>query len=201
MWNMECGIWARRRGRALAAAPSIAAVLLAASLSAFTGYGIVATGMSYLGPSLFGSACASFLSIVLFSWLFRRAPNHVITARVEYTWKMILFRVAVSTALVLLVTGFASSVGARWAGLFSAFPLVVFPLVLLIHMNYGKDQARTVLKNFPRGLWTVLVYSLIISWTYGPFGIYGGTAMAYAGATSALLVINWRILLSGRNSG
>jgi hypothetical protein len=111
---------------------------------------------------------------------------------------MIGFRVSVSTVLVLTVTGLAQAVGVRWAGLFSAFPLVVFPLVLLIHITYGRDQARTVLKNFPRGLWTVLVYSITISWTYDSFGIYTGTAIGYVAATAALLAINWRVFREGQ---
>jgi hypothetical protein len=74
---------------------------------------------------------------------------------------------------------------------------VVYPLVLLVHLNHGVDSARTVLKNFPRGLWTVLLYSITVYFTYPALGVYLGTVIAYIVATLGLLAINWRIFLNG----
>ena len=167
--------------------------VLFSSILALAGYGLVATGLSHLQLPMVASVVVSSVSIALFSFLFRKAPNYVIHKKVSYTPSMIVFRVTISTVLVLSVTALARTVGVNWAGLFSAFPLVVFPVVLLIHITYGHEQARTVLKNFPRGLWTVLIYSVTVSWAYGRFGIYWGTLIGYLFATVALLGINWKV--------
>ena len=181
----------------LGARSSSARSIVFSSFIAMISYGVVAAALSRLQLSMLASVIVSSSAIALFSFLFRKAPNYVIHERLTYTPLMILFRVAISTVLVLSVTGLARSVGVKWAGLFSAFPLVVFPVVLLIHITYGHEQARTVLQNFPRGLWTVLIYSVTISWAYGRFGIYWGTAIGYAVATAALLTINWKVFIEG----
>jgi hypothetical protein len=171
-----------------------------ASFYALGGYLAAAWIMSSLTPTLLSGAAISFSSIALFSFLFRKIPNTTIDHPTHYTPAMLLFRLVFSTAIVLIITGFAQSVGVRWAGLLSAFPLVVYPLLALIHLNYGARRAHTVLKNFPRGLWTVLAYSLTISWAYGRFGVYLGTLVGYSVATAVLLIVNWKIFFENRTN-
>jgi hypothetical protein len=185
----------------LGARSSSGRVVLLSSILAMAGYGLVAVGLSYLQLPVAGGVVVSAVSIALFSFLFRKAPNHVIHKKVSYTLPMVVFRISISTVLVLVVTALAQTVGVKWAGLFSAFPLAVFPVVLLIHITYGHEQARTVLKNFPRGLWTVLIYSVTVSLTYGRFGVYWGTAIGYLFATMALLGINWRVFMDRKGEG
>jgi len=172
--------------------------ILLASLCAAIGYLSVAWTLSHLEPSLLSGIAVSFTSIAFFSFLLRKIPNTTIDSPTHYTPGMILFRLVFSTATVLIITGLAQSVGVKWAGLFSAFPLVVFPLLVLIHLNYGAQRAHTVLKNFPRGLWTVLVYSITISLTYERFGVFLGTAIGYLAATALLFALNWRIFFEPR---
>jgi hypothetical protein len=81
---------------------------------------------------------------------------------------MLLFRLIFSTAIVLIITGLA------------------------------QPRAHTVLKNFPRGLWTVLTYSLTISWAYSRFGVYLGTLLGYFAATAVLLLVNWKVFFQSR---
>ena len=169
-----------------------------ASICALGGYAAVAWGMSSMKPSLLAAAAVSFACIAFFSFLFRSIPNTTIDRPIHYTPVMVIFRILVSTVMVLAITGLARSVGTNWAGLFSAFPLVVFPLLILIHLNYGAQRAHTVLKNFPRGLWTVLVYSITISLAYGPYGVFLGTAIGYLAATAVLLAINWRVFFENK---
>jgi hypothetical protein len=172
--------------------------ILSSSLLALAGYGVIAIILSRVQLTLSGSAAVSAMSISLFSFLLRKGPNYMIRQRINYTLSMILFRITFSTMLVFSITGLAQNVGVKWAGIFSAFPLVVFPVVLLIHIVYGHEQARTVLKNFPRGLWTVLIYSLTISWTYGRFGVYLGTLIGYLVATAVLLAMNYKVFMDER---
>jgi len=169
--------------------------ILVASLTAFAGYSVIAGVMSRVPVTITIGIVLSCASIAFFSYLFRKTPNHVIVKRVPLTPAAMLLRVALSAGIVLLITSIAQSVGPNLAGIFSAFPLVVFPLVLLVHLNHGVDSARTVLKNFPRGLWTVLLYSITVYFTYPALGVYLGTVIAYIVATVGLLVINWRVFM------
>ena len=170
-----------------------------ASICALGGYAVAAWGMSSMKPSLLSAAAVSFVSIAIFSFIFRGIPNTTIDRPIHYTPGMVIFRILISTVMVLAITGLARSVGTNWAGLFSAFPLVVFPLLVLIHLNYGAQRAHTVLKNFPRGLWTVLVYSITISLTYGRYGVFVGTAIGYLAATTVLLAINWGVFFESKS--
>jgi hypothetical protein len=178
----------------LAARSSALASVALATVAAAVSYFLSAALVSMLSLSLFSASLFSFTSIAIFSWLFRAVPNHRIERRVDMTPGMLAFRIAVSTAIVLVVTGLAGSVGPRWAGLFSAFPMVVYPLVLLMHVLYGVERAHTVLKNFPRGLWTVLSYSVTIAYAYPLLGVYLGTLVGYVVATAVLLIINRKVL-------
>jgi hypothetical protein len=174
--------------------------LILASLYALSGYLAVAWALSRLTPSLLSGIAISFTSIALFSFLLRKIPNTTIDHPTHYTPAMVLFRLVLSTTIVLIITGAAQNIGVKWAGLFSAFPMVVFPLLALIHMNYGAQRAHTVLKNFPRGLWTVLAYSITISLTYERFGVFLGTAIGYLVATIILLLINGRVFFEEKTT-
>lgn len=184
----------------LGARDSTIGSILAASTTAAGAYLAAAWAMSGLTPSLLFGAMVSFVSIALFSFLLRKIPNTLIDRPIHCTRSMVLFRLVLSTTLVLLITGLAAGVGVKWAGLASAFPLVVYPLLVLIHLNYGAQRAHTVLKNFPRGLWTVLAYSITVSLTYERFGVLQGTLFSYLVATVVLLAVNWRVLFEGRQT-
>ncbi len=171
-----------------------------ASIYAIGGYLVSAWLLSGLTPSLLSGIAVSFVSIGCFSLLLRKIPNTTIDRPAHYTLSMVLFRLFFSTVIVLIITGFAQNIGVRWAGLFSAFPTVVYPLLALIHLNFGAKRAHTVLKNFPRGLWTVLAYSITISLTYGRFGVFQGTAIGYLVATIVLLAINWSVFFGNKTT-
>lgn len=173
---------------------------IVATALAVSGYAAAAFVLGGLTPTLLSGAAFSFFFIALFSFLFRKIPNTTIDRPIHYTPFMVIFRLVLSTSLVLMITGLAAGVGVRWAGLFSAFPLVVYPLLALIHLNYGAQRAHTVLKNFPRGLWTVLAYSITVYLTYGRFGVLMGTLISYLVATAVLFAINWHIFFENRTT-
>ncbi len=131
----------------------------------------------------------TFIAIPTFHLLFRRISNTKITQRVHLGPRVLLFRASISALVIVLVTGVAHLVSADWAGLFSAFPATVFPLVLIVHHTYGSRQAHTVIKNVPLGLWSLVFYSLTVSYAYPRFGIYLGTLLSFGIATLYLLAL------------
>ncbi len=71
----------------------------------------------------------------------------------------------------------------EWAGLFSAFPITLFPLILIVHISYDKEHVHTIIKNFPVGLGALIIYSLSVYKVYPIWGIYIGTVVSFIMAT------------------
>jgi hypothetical protein len=67
-----------------------------------------------------------------------------------------LLRAAFAALVILAITTVAGAVGPRWAGLFSAFPITMLPLLAIIQFTYQPDHVRTIIKNVPRGLGSLI---------------------------------------------
>jgi hypothetical protein len=142
------------------------------------------------------AALVSGCSIVGFNFLLRHVADATIDAKVPMSWGMLAGRALFAAAVIVLITASARLVGPVWAGLFSAFPMAMLPLCVIVHFTYRVEHVHAMIKNVPRGLGSVLLYSLIVCLTYPALGIYLGTAVAYGAATVYLVLIgvNWRTL-------
>ncbi len=156
-------------------------LLLSAGLSVI-GYFLVVCLLQFLVLNVLVAVLLPLISIILFAYLFREIEDSKIETRVTLGPGVLLGRAVAAAAIILAVTGTAALVGPKWAGLFSAFPTTVFPLLLIVHHAYGAKPVHTIIRNFPTGLASTLAYSLIVSLAYPAFGIYWGTAAAYAAA-------------------
>lgn len=163
--------------------------VLAASLIALGGFLAVVSGLNALQLPAWGGLLVSTAAIPLFQRLYRVIPNAQIASRVRLSPRVLLFRATLSAAIILTVTGAAHLVGPNLAGLLSAFPATVFPLLLIIHTTYGARQAHTIIKNVPTGLWSLVFYSLTVSFTYPRYGIYWGTIISFGVATIYLFTL------------
>ena len=104
---------------------------------------------------------------------------------------MLLFRAVLAAVTILVITGIARSVGSAWTGLFSAFPITLFPLILIVHITYDMEHVHTIIKNFPLGLGSLIAYSLTVSLAYPRMGIYVGTLLGFTVATAYLLAFQF----------
>lgn len=127
-------------------------------------------------------------AIYLFWRLFKNIEDHDIEVRVKLTPKAIVLRAMLAATIVLAVTFAAKFLQPSWAGLFSAFPITMFPLLLIVHLTYDTRQAHTLIKNAPIGLVSLVLYSLSVSLAYPLWGINLGTLISFAAATIYLIV-------------
>jgi hypothetical protein len=74
--------------------------------------------------------------------------------------------------------------------------VALYPLVFLLHREYGAETAQTILRNFPYGIWSVIAYSLTVSLAYPLYGVIWGTLLGFAVATAALAVLGIKPLLT-----
>jgi len=109
---------------------------------------------------------------------FAKKENHAIEKTDKVTVSDLLFRSILTIGIFLVVSSLPKYVSASLAGIFSAFPTILLPLLLIIHFRHSNLQARTIIKNTPFGLSSVVIYSLVVYFTYGSLGITLGTILA-----------------------
>ncbi len=169
--------------------------VFAVSMAAIAAYLLPALTVSQVIPSRITAVTIAVIATSLFCLLFRSCKSSVVSTPKAWSFRLITVRLAFTAALVVLVTETADIIGPAWAGLFSAFPVALYPLVLLLHREYGPAPARTILMNFPYGLWSVIAYALTVSFAYPAFGVFPGTAIGFSVATIILLLTGIRPLL------
>jgi uncharacterized membrane protein (GlpM family) len=162
--------------------------ILASSSAALGGYFAAAWLLHLIPFSRPAAVLVPTGSIFLFAYLFRNIPNVGITRSVRFTPQVLLLRAGLAAIIIVAITTAAKAVGPAWAGLFTAFPTVLFPLMLIVHITYDKKHVHTIIKNFPLGLGSLISYALSVSFLYPVVGVTRGTLLAFAVATLYLMV-------------
>ena len=170
------------------------------STLALTGYLLPACVVSQLHPTRVTALAIAVLATALFCILFRNHKARPSAAPRTWSLRLVAGRLIFTATLVLAVTEFAEMIGPTWAGLFSAFPVALYPLVFLLHREYGAGTARVILGNFPYGLWSVIAYALTVSLVYPLYGVIWGTLLGFAVATVVLALVGLKPLLAHRQS-
>lgn len=173
----------------LAGGLSKTSTILLASVVGVSGYFLAAWGLHLLRVSLTLSLLLPIVAIFLFVYLFRNIEDVKIEEKVRPTGRLLLFRALFAACAIILITSTARVVGPGWAGLFAAFPMTTLPLVVIIHYTYDASRVHAVLKSFPKGLGSLVVYTLAVFIFYPLYGIYLGTLTAYGFATLYLVLI------------
>lgn len=130
----------------------------------------------------------TLVAIFAFTWLYRHVPETRVTVHQGSSrWKPLVLRAGLATAIVFVVTGLAHVLPASWAGMLAAFPISMYPLLVILHLTHGAAPAATVIKHYPAGLGALLCYTLCVSLTYATLGLLWGTLAGFAIATLWLL--------------
>lgn len=162
--------------------------LLAAPLGSVIVFGASAVMIHALNLPEWANLPIAVGMIVLFQFLFRRIPQAGAVRRVQLGPGVLLFRALVSALVVLAITGAARVVDAAWTGLFTSFPVTVFPLLIILQRTYGPRPGQGVIKNIPGGLWSLLAYTVAVSLLFPRLGVVWGALVALAAAVGVILV-------------
>lgn len=136
---------------------------------------------------LTGTLC-TLVAIIGFTWLFKRIPDTVATARPAFSWVALGLRALLATLIIFVITGLAHWVPPAWAGTLAAFPVTMLPFLLILHASQGPGPAATVIKHYPMGLGSLLSYALCVSYSYQSLGLALGTLAGFVVATLWLWV-------------
>ncbi|SHF76144.1 hypothetical protein SAMN02745148_03470 [Modicisalibacter ilicicola DSM 19980] len=127
-------------------------------------------------------------AIALFTWLYRHVVDTRATARGGFSWWALAFRSALAAAIIFLITGLAHVLPSAWAGILAAFPVTMYPFLVILHLTHGAAPVATVIKHYPAGLGSLLWYALCVSLTYATLGPALGTLLGFVVATLWLLL-------------
>jgi hypothetical protein len=108
-------------------------------------------------------------------------------------------RMAVATAFVLLLTGFAAALGPRLTGLLAPFPLYAAILAVFAHRLEGPGAAARLLKGLLLGLFGFAAFFLVFASLMESAGLAVTVAAATA-VTGALQAASFRVLRRGISS-
>ncbi|MGJ8549936.1 hypothetical protein [Winogradskyella wichelsiae] len=162
--------------------------ILLSSLTAIFGYFLIVFLLHLIDINKYIAILIPITFSFLFIYLFKNIKNINIQTKAKLNYKILFVRAFFAALIILLITSAPKFVGPTWAGLFSAFPTTLFPLMLIIHFTYSKEHVHTVIKNVPVGMFSLIIYSLVVSIVYPLLGIYIGTIVSFAAATLYLLV-------------
>jgi len=162
--------------------------IVISSMAGLGGYVLIISILHFLNATVLISLAIPAASFVAFRFLFRNIGNVKIEKRMPLNIILLFGRAFFAGAVIIFVTGVAKIVGPRWAGLFSAFPVVLFPVMVIVHFTYRIEHVHTLIRGVPEGLVSLFIYTLVVHLAYSSLGIYLGTIIAYACATIYLIV-------------
>ena len=167
------------------------AAALRTATGAVTAYALAAALIRALAPGAFAGALISLAALTGLAWAMRRFPDPGRVKRPRATPGELALRAALAAGIVLAITAAAGLVGPRWAGLFSGFPVVTLPVLLILQARHGPELVSGLVKAYPWGLTALIFYTLVVAWTFPRLGIGLGTLAGLA------LSIVWILALNG----
>lgn len=162
--------------------------ILLSTIAGIGGYFVAIWVLHFIPLNRAGAVALPLASIFGFVYLFRRIENVGVGRKIQLNARVLFVRAVVAGMVVVAITAAARYVNTRWAGLFSAFPVTLLPLMVIVHYTHGLGAVHTVIKNFPHGLGALITYSLTVSIAYPLVGIYAGTIISFGAATGYLLI-------------
>jgi hypothetical protein len=159
--------------------------LIAAPLLSLAAFLALAAMLNMLETNTVTALVTAVVFVFMAGFLLRRGIDVQIRAG-RLSYGALLLRAVLATVIVLAITGGARAMGPQWAGLFSSFPIVTFPLLLIVHFTHGKAPVQTMIRNYPTGLGSLIVYASSVSIAYPALGIYLGTLAGFVAATAYL---------------
>lgn len=149
----------------------------------------IATGLSTVELSLYEATALTLCVILAALWAFRRIVLVQVTKPVRYTPALLFLRGSLAAILIVISITAAEFLGARWTGLLTGFPAILLPTLLIINTTYGTPSTHAIIRNFPLGVVSIILYILSVPLTFPRFGVLGGTAASLAVSLVYLMAI------------
>jgi hypothetical protein len=138
-------------------------------------------------------AVVPFAAVVCFGtgWMVRELPDTAPLRRVATGPLLLATRAGASVVTVLSVTALAQLLGPKWSGLVVGFPVNLLPVMVILHVHYGRDVVKPFIKTFPAGAFGICLFDLVAWLWLERLGLPLTVALGYAVAVAYLAVIGW----------
>ena len=147
-------------------------------LISFISYLIIAFILANIPPHVILTPLIVITLMLIATIYFAKKENFLIEKKIKTSISDIIFRSLLTISIFLIISSLPKYVPSNIAGIFSSFPTILLPLMLIIHFRHSRFQARTIIKNTPYGLSSVVIYSLVVYFSYERIGIVYGTIIA-----------------------
>jgi len=165
--------------------------IIAPSIAANVGYAMAAYAVSLTQIPLIFSLPGIAVLLIATSKLMAYLPNTPIVTRVRFGWGVLMFRAFMAAAAIVIISAAASAIGPQWTGILTAFPITLYPLILVIHITYRGEEIAAVLKHVPLGLGGVISFCWAVTWGLPTLGLFWGALLGYAAAITYLSSFAW----------
>lgn len=130
------------------------------------------------------------LSVVFISfYIFRNIKDTKVKNSKKVSTTQLILRSFVATGFIVFISFAPEYLPSSLAGVISSFPSVVVPLLLILHISFGKDSVFEAIKVMPLSYISILIYSLSIGYSYLTFGVYLGTLVSFIISIVYILVL------------
>jgi hypothetical protein len=165
------------------------AAALGSVLSAITAFIVVAFGLAAIPFTLTSATATTVCVIVISIWLFRKIEFVSVENPVRYTVWLLILRGGFAAVLIVAAIALAEILGPRWTGLLVGFPSTLLPTLVIIHVTYNTASTHAMIRNFPVGMGSIVLYILSVNFTFPLWGVHGGTAASLAASLIYLTII------------
>jgi len=124
-------------------------------------YGVSVWVSSSFSPGLITILVIVSLALIL-SWLVIGKQPQAERPILPPWWDLPL-RMVISAALLVLITTLAGTLGPKWSGLLSPFPIFTFVMAAFSHSQSGPLAARRVIHGVVSGLFAYLAFFLVVT--------------------------------------
>jgi len=138
-------------------------------------------------------AVVPFAAAVCFGtgWMVRGLPDTVPLRRVTAGPLLLGIRAGTAALTVLTVTALAQLLGPKWSGLVVGFPVNSLPVMVILHIHYGRDVVKPFIKTFPAGAFGICLFDLVAWLWLERIGLPLTVVLGYAVALAYLTVLGW----------
>lgn len=142
-------------------------------------YLIAAFILAYVPVHVVYTPIAVIFIITLTTIYFAKIKDDTQKISTKINAKDLFYRTLLTLFFFLLITSIPKIAPANIAGIFGSFPSMMFPLLLIVHFRHSSAQARTILKNTPSGMSSIVVYCICVHFAYPNIGLFLGTVISF----------------------
>jgi hypothetical protein len=154
----------------------------------FIFYLILVFIISYIPVHIIFTPICVYILLLICAIYYAKKEQYCIVEQDKATFLDLILRTILTIFIFVFISILPNYLPVNLAGVFSSFPTVLLPVLIIVHFNHSNLQARTLVQNTPFGLTCVVVYSFLVYITYPLYGVFIGTLLSWIGSILMMLI-------------